>query len=165
MQRKKNRWLLRAVLLMLVCSLTTMTVSLAAEAGTSGDPLVTLSYLNGTFLDSLLAKVDQKIDQRNSQLGLSGSGASSSATFSVVTLSSGQTLTGDIGCEVMLRIGSATCVSPSNPGLIDESAATTLNNGGALVTNHLYMMTIEGRGVKAGSGTVKLLVRGGYTIA
>ena len=119
MQRKKNRWLLRAVLLMLVCSLTTMTVSLAAEAGTSGDPLVTLSYLNGTFLDSLLAKVDQKIDQRNSQLGLSGSGASSSATFSVVTLSAGQTLTGDIGCEVMLRVGSATCVSPSNPGLID----------------------------------------------
>lgn len=165
MQGKKNRWLLRAVLLMLVCSLMTMTVSLAAEAGTSGDPLVTLSYLNGTFLDSLLTKVDQKIDQRNSQLGLSGSGASRSATFSVVTLSSGQTLTGDIGCEVMLRVGSATCVSPSSPGLIDESAATTLNNGGALVTNHLYMMTIEGRGVKAGSGTVKLLVRGGYTIA
>lgn len=165
MQRKKNRWLLRAVLLLLVCSLMTMTVSLAAEAGSSGDPLVTLSYLNGTFLDSLMAKVDQKISQRNSQLGLGGSsGASSSATFSVVTLSSGQTLTGDIGCEVMLRVGSATCVSPSSPGLIDESAATTLNNGGALVTNHLYMMTIEGRGVKAGSGTVKLLVRGGYTV-
>ena len=30
--------------------------------------------------------------------------------------------------------------------------------------NHLYMMTIEGRGVKAGSGTVKVLVRGSYTI-
>lgn len=70
MQRKKNRWLLRAVLLMLVCSLMTMTVSLAAEAGTSGDPLVTLSYLNGTFLDSLLAKVDQKIDQRQQSAGL-----------------------------------------------------------------------------------------------
>ena len=37
--------------------------------------------------------------------------------------------------------------------------------GGALVQNHLYMMTIEGRGVKATAATTKLLVRGGYTIA
>ena len=37
--------------------------------------------------------------------------------------------------------------------------------GGALAANHLYMMTIEGRGVKAGSDTTKLLVRGSYTIA
>lgn len=64
----------------------------------------------------------------------------------------------------MLRIGSASCVSPSNPGLIDETAGTTLNNGGALSTNHLYMMTIEGRGVKAGADTTKLLVRGTYTV-
>ena len=34
-----------------------------------------------------------------------------------------------------------------------------------LAANHLYMMTIEGRGVKAGSDTTKLLVRGSYTIA
>ena len=85
--------------------------------------------------------------------------------FAVVTLSKGQVLTGDIGCEVMLRVGTASCVSPSNPGLIDETTAASLNNGGALAANHLYMMTIEGRGVKAGSDTTKLLVRGSYTIA
>ena len=83
----------------------------------------------------------------------------------MVTLSKGQVLTGDIGCEVMLRVGTASCVSPSSPGLIDESAAVTLNNGGALVQNHLYMMTIEGRGVKATAATTKLLVRGTYTVA
>ena len=65
----------------------------------------------------------------------------------------------------MLRIGTASCVSPSNPGLIDETSGGTLNNSGALVQNHLYMMTIEGRGVKATAATVKVLVRGGYTIA
>ena len=92
----------------------------------------------------------------------SGSGVAS--TFTVVTLSNGQVLTGDIGCEVMLRVGTAVCVSPSSPGLIDESAASTLNNGGALVTNHLYMMTIEGRGVLATSNTVKVLARGSYAI-
>ena len=33
-----------------------------------------------------------------------------------------------------------------------------------MVQNHLYMMTIEGRGVKATAATTKLLVRGSYTI-
>lgn len=129
-------------------------------------PLVTLSYLNETFMDSIMERVDQKIAARNAQLGISaGSGASAASNFTVVTLTSGQVLTGDIGCEVMLRVGTAVCVSPSSPGLIDETAATALNNGSALVQNHLYMMTIEGRGVRATAGTTKLLVRGSYTVA
>ena len=40
-----------------------------------------------------------------------------------------------------------------------------IDDGGDLVTNHLYMMTIEGRGIQAGSGTTKLMVRGGYTLS
>lgn len=167
---KKNRWFLRMVVLLLLSAALNMTVSFAAEAGSSGDPLVTLSYLNDTFLNTVLQKVDQKIAARNSQIaqqlgGQAVGGTGSAATFTVVTLSSGQTLTGDIGCEVMLRVGTATCVSPSAPGLIDETTAGTLNSGGALAQNHLYMMTIEGRGVKATAATTKLLVRGTYTIA
>ena len=49
--------------------------------------------------------------------------------------------------------------------LVDETTAGTLNNGGALLENHLYMMTIEGRGVQATAPTTKLMVRGGYTIS
>ena len=168
MNGKKNRWFLRAVVLLALSGILSTTVSLAAEAGSEGDPLVTLSYLNDTFLNTILTKVDQKIAARNSQIAQQLGGQSTSgtaATFTVVTLSKGQVLTGDIGCEAMLRVGTASCVSPSSPGLIDESAAVTLNNGGALVQNHLYMMTIEGRGVKATAATTKLLVRGTYTIA
>ena len=168
MNTKKNRWFLRAVVLLALSGILSTTVSLAAEVGSEGDPLVTLSYLNDTFLNTILTKVDQKIAARNSQIAQQLGGQSTSgtaATFAVVTLSKGQVLTGDIGCEVMLRVGTASCVSPSSPGLIDESAAVTLNNGGALVQNHLYMMTIEGRGVKATAATTKLLVRGTYTIA
>lgn len=136
-------------------------------AGSATDPLVTLSYLNDVFLGQIMTKVDQKITARNSQLLQQSGGAvgMSGVEFAVVTLSKGQVLTGDIGCEVMLRVGTASCVSPSNPGLIDETTAASLNNDGALAANHLYMMTIEGRGVKAGSDTTKLLVRGSYTIA
>ena len=163
---KKNRWYLRLLALLVLCGALNVTITAAAEAGSSDDPLVTLSYLNETFMDSIMERVDQKIAALNAQLGISaGSGAGAASNFTVVTLTSGQVLTGDIGCEVMLRVGTAVCVSPSSPGLIDETAATALNNGSALVQNHLYMMTIEGRGVRATAGTTKLLVRGSYTVA
>ena len=165
---KKTHWPTRLAAGCLV-TLTLVGVAFAAgQQGSQSDPLVTLSYLNETFLGQIMTKVDQKIAARNSQLlqqSGGGTGSGSSVEFKVVTLSKGQTLTGDIGGEGMLRVGTASCVSPSSPGLIDETTAGTLNNGGALVTNHLYMMTIEGRGVRAGSATTKLLVRGSYTIA
>lgn len=159
---KKDRWLLRAVVLLILSAGLMTTASLAAEAGSSGDPLVTLSYLNDTFFNTIMQRVDQKIAERTGQ---AVPGGSSSASFVVVTLSQGQTLTGGIGCEVMLRVGSAVCVSPSDPGLIDETTASTLADGGALVQNHLYMMTIEGRGVRASAATTKVLARGSYTVA
>ena len=159
---KKDRWLLRAIVL-LALSAGLMTTALAAEAGSSGDPLVTLSYLNDTFFSQIMQRVDQKIAERTGQ-ALPGGSASSASSFVVVTLSGGQTLTGGIGCEVMLRVGTAVCVAPSDPGLIDETTAATLANGGALVQNHLYMMTIEGRGVRATAATTKVLARGSYTV-
>lgn len=165
---KKNRWFARMLVLLVVSGMLNMTISVAAEAGSSQDPLVTLSYLNETFLGNVLQRVDEKIAARNQtlsqQLG-GGSGSESAATFAVVTLSNGQVLTGGIGCEVMLRVGSAVCVSPSAPGLIDETTAAGLGGGLALEQNHLYMMTVEGRGVRATAAVTKLLVRGSYTIA
>lgn len=156
----KNRWGLRLIGLLAVSCVAMSGVSLAVEPGSATDPLITLSYLNETFMGQIMDRVDQKIAQRNSGLGQSGAGME----FSVVTLSKGQVLTGDIGCEVMLRVGSATCVAASTPGLVDETSGSTLSGDGALAANHLYMMTVENRGVKAGADTVKLLVRGTYTI-
>ena len=85
-------------------------------------------------------------------------------SFVVVTMTNGQVLYGAIGCEVMLRVGTASVVSPSSPGLIDSTGGTTLDNGAGLTKNHLYMMTISDRGVKATAATTKLLVRGTYEV-
>lgn len=161
---KKNRGFLRGTALALLCAMAMVTVSLAGGPGTEKDPLVTLSYLNETFMNDVMKKVDAKIAERDQKLANQGVG-SAAANFAVVDLAKGQTLTGSIGCEVMLRVGNARCVAPSAPGLIDETDGKTLNGGGALVRNHLYMMTIDGRGVQATSDTVKVLVRGSYTIA
>lgn len=166
---KKSRWLARVAVVLVLSSLLSMTVTVASGVGTDNDPLVTLSYLKETFTKDILKQVDEKIAARNKQIAQqvgdqTGSGEQVASEFTVVTLSNGQTLIGDIGCEVLLRVGTAACVSPSAPGLIDESNAAVLNNGGALSQNHLYMMTIEGRGVKATANTTKLMVRGSYTI-
>lgn len=156
---RKDRWLLRAVVLLALSAALMTGASLAAEAGSSQDPLVTLSYLNDTFFNSIMQRVDQRIAERTGQ-ALPGA----SSSFVVVTLNDGQTLTGGVGCEVMLRVGGAVCVSPSDPGLIDETAGATLANGASLLQNHLYMMTIDGRGVRASGGTAKVLARGTYTV-
>lgn len=167
---KKNRWFLRMVSLLMICGVLNVTVAMAVEVGSSDDPLVTLSYLNEVFMEEVLGKVDKEIDQRNQEIvkamggQVTGTEGGSVSTFTVVTLTNGQILTGDIGCELMLRVGSAACVAPSAPGLINETDGTVLNNGGALVANNLYMMTIEGRGVQATAATTKVLVRGTYTI-
>ena len=184
---KKNHWGVRAAVLLLASyTLLLVTATAAGGAGSESDPLVTLSYLNETFLTQVLGKVDERLETRDKELsdkldeqvkkdaaafaaqygaGSMTSGNSDKAnTFIVVTLSSGETLYGEIGCEVMLRVGTANCVSPSSPGLIDETDASILESGKALAKNHLYMMTIDERGVKATAATTKLLVRGGYKI-
>ena len=152
-----------------VCFL--FTVAYAANAGGANDPLVTKSYLDGPFLQQVQSLVDQAVDGRKAELEQAlakvleqGGGASGGNVFKVVTLSKGQTLVGDVGCEVMLRIGTAACGTTDSVGIIDTTDGTNLGDGKALVVNHLYMVTISTRTVTATSGTVKVLVRGPYTI-
>ena len=142
-----------------VCFL--LTVAYAATAGGADDPLVTKSYLDGPFMEQVQSLVDQAMDERKAEL----EEAAGQNVFKVVTLSQGQVLEGDVGCEVMLRIGTAKCGSLDSVGLIDTTDGTILTNGKALVTNHLYMITISTRTVTATSGTVKVLVRGPYTVS
>ena len=140
------------VMAVLTCCLAAVGVY-AAAAGTADDPLVTMSYLNSTFMDEIMAKVEQLADNQ-----------STGDSFAVVTVSKGQTVQLSLGAEAMLRVGTAKCVASGSPGLVDTTAGSTLGGGSALQTNHLYMATIDGRGIQAASETVKVLVRGGYTI-
>ena len=180
----KRRKLRTAFCVMLVGTVLAAFVAIAAEAGSQGDRLVTLSYLNDTFLSELLGKVDEKIAQRDQEIlrevdksvdaateeildavdGADTVGNASAAVYQEVTLSAGQVLYGSAGCEVMLRSGSAACVSAdkSTPGLVDITGGGTINDGTALQTNHLYTMTAD-RGVRA-ADAVTLLVRGSYAI-
>ncbi|WP_130868395.1 hypothetical protein [Intestinimonas massiliensis (ex Afouda et al. 2020)] len=183
---KKKGWPVRLISGGLV-TLALIGVAVAAgQQGSQSDPLITLSYLEQQVTPSILSQVDSKVAARQTELeqkleavtqdyvkevesklsssgGTSSGSQSGSAAYEVVTLKAGQTLTGGAACEFLLRSGTATCVSDSSPGLVDMTDGSTLANGGALEANHLYLGTIEGRGVKA-STAVTIMVRGSYTI-
>lgn len=171
-----------AVALIVVGCIVVFGAAVMAAGGDSTDPLVTLSYLTNVFTPQVEQKVAEAVAQKEADLKTEvddiitkweedlaateeeGGENEVTANFTVVTLSKGQILTGQIGCEVMLRVGTATCVTDEAPGLIDCTDGSILNHGGSLVKNHLYMVTIETRGVKATADTVKVLARGSYTV-
>ena len=171
------------------CLVTLSLVGVTFAAGGQGsqsDPLVTLSYLTQQTTPAILSQVDSMVDEREAELrqqlsavvdryvrevedALASSGGTTTrpgtggASYEVVNLSAGQTIVGSAACEFLLRSGTAVCVSDTSPGLVDMTAGTTLAGGAALTANHLYLATIEGRGVTA-STAVTIMVRGDYTI-
>ena len=151
-----------------------------AAAGDQSDPLVTKSYLEQTVIPSVVSQVETKAAARQEELkttfsaqieqykkdvaAMGTSGGGSSASYTLVTLTSGQTMYLDVGCEVMLRVGTVTVNAATTPALIDVSTGGTINGGASLTKNHLYMSTIADRTITPTAGTVKLLVRGGYRV-
>lgn len=98
------------------------------------------------------------------QLGGTVPSGGTPATFTKVVVPSGKTVTLNMGTQMLLRLGSATCVASSSPGLIDLTDGSVLAGGGALLANHLYTVTVEGgRGFKA-ANEVTVFIMGGYTI-
>ena len=170
----KNKLRLFACVLLAAMALTAF-AALSGGAGSQGDPLVTLSYLNETFTKEILDKVDKAARERDAAVleeadrlivqaerELRGSVSEASPAYAAVTLSPGQTLSGSAGCELILRSGEAICTARGYPGLVDTTTGGALGGGEALAENHLYLMT-DKRGVSASSEAV-LLVRGGYSV-
>ena len=151
-----------------------------ATLGTQDDPLITLSYLTDVFRtqvtndiksveQDLTRKFNSQISELESQLQTGQGGASTTApgsasVFSVVTLKNGQSLTCSVGTEIMLRVGTANG-SGTAPALVNYTNGATLSSGTALASNSMYLVTIEGNGIKATAETVRVLVRGNYKIA
>lgn len=178
MKDKRNLLARLAAGVLVVGALTVMALA-AGEQGTQNDPLVTLSYIRDIVTPNILTQTGQQIQAREEGLkeafsALIGEyrqemedklaeGRVESSAFTVVDVPAGKTLIGGEGCELLLREGAAKCVAPTEPGLIDMTDGGVLANGGELVPNHLYMVTVGDRGFAAATD-VKLLVRGSYTI-
>ena len=155
------------------------TLIVTAAPGTQVDPFITLSYLNDVFRPQIMAEVrsaeeeltstlEDKIAEFEEMLKEAEQGSTvtpeDAEVFSVVTLSRGQSLTCSVGVEIMLRIGTAIGFG-SNPALVNYTTGETLSAGTALTTNHMYLVTIEGNGITATADTVRVLVRGEYSVS
>ena len=168
---KRGKFIAAICVLLLVVFTAGISAAIATSSlGSQSDPLVTKSYLDQTVKPALTTQLNKDIDTAVKELTadfdqkLSGTGSGGN-TFTLVTLSSGQTLTCSAGTELMLRIGTAVTAGPDYPRLINTTTGESVGSAGTgLTANHLYMCTIAGNGITATAGTTKLLVRGAYTI-
>ncbi|MGO5114961.1 hypothetical protein ACTQ33_07990 [Candidatus Avoscillospira sp. LCP25S3_F1] len=135
---------------------------------TASDPLVSLSYLTGTYRTNLLKDVEADIQAESQKLSSSFSqqvselkGTMSGQTvtaekndFSTQSLTAGQQFTVRTGGEVLVLSGSVKAVGS---GLTDVTAGTAVSAGGSLTANHLYVAGADC--VLEATGTAKLLVK------
>jgi len=105
----------------------------AASGGSSDDPLISLSYLNGAFMDT----VRQRIDAQRS--GTSASVAANADVWTETRLKSGDVLSGSTGTCVLPLAGGMT-VSFSSGAVVDATSGTEVSSGSALTVRHRYLV-------------------------
>ncbi len=169
---KRRKLLLTAAAAVMAVALIVGVTALAVNSyGTKSDPLISLSYLNNTLTPNLKNEFQQSVDASKTALiqyidaQIAASGAGGGDSYQVITLSKGQKIVGKVGCEIILRIGTAECAAASTPGLVNATTGSTIDSGKALEKNNVYVVSIADNGIKATASTVKVLVRGSYTIA
>jgi hypothetical protein len=124
------------------------------------------SYIDKKLRSFASGDVDEELIDAIAASVLEQAGGSVTAgevSWSVIQVPAGRTVVCEVGVQAILRVGQATCVAAGTPGLIDLSNGETLENGGALATNHLYTASIQGRGIYTAQGCT-LLIAGSYTI-
>lgn len=153
--KKKSVWIVAAVIAALLATYVFTTLA----SGTENDPLVSLSYLTNVFKPAL------KTELKN-ELSSDGGASSGGASFEVVQLAKGKTLTASGSAELVLRSGGAVCVVPSTAsgGLSNLTSGTEQADGEKVEANSLYLISRgDGRGFQATSSCY-VMVRGAYTV-
>lgn len=98
------------------------------DPGSTGDPLVTRSYVESQLKDY----ADRYLQ------------------WKVVDLAPGQRLEGGAGTELIVRVGQAVAVDPTRSGIPDVTAGANIAAGQNVALNHhLIIPRSDGRGVSA----------------
>lgn len=114
----------------------------AVEPGSAENPII-----DKTYIDSTLVPYINQV-----------------SSFSVVNLSAGQMLIGHAGCEIILRMGTATVLATEKGGLCDVTVGGDWPHGSPVPANHNLIVPVsDGRGVKADTDII-LMVKGTYTL-
>ena len=146
----KRKHMVRAAAAVLACAALTG----AALALSTGDSLISLSYLNDTYIPTVVAQgtkaadekliqayqaASQKLDEVNQGYGVQqGSGGSYSADLRSRDMVRGDQLKLPTGSVVQLAAGAGTVVHTG--AVIDVTAGQTVASGAALVSGHRYLV-------------------------
>ena len=139
--------------LALFFALTVLAGVVFAAGGDSSDPLISLSYLQGTFRDKVDQSVDNKLDssdkaayaQAESALRAAISAAEANVggnvadTFTERRLKQGDILSGATGLQVVVLAGNVTAQFSSG-AVVDVTAGSEIQSGAALTANHRYLV-------------------------
>ena len=139
--------------LALFFALTVLAGVVFAAGGDSSDPLISLSYLQGTFRDKVDRSVDSKLDtsdkaayaQAESALRAAISAAEANVggnvadTFAERRLKQGDILSGATGLQVIVLAGNVTAQFSSG-AVVDVTAGSEIQSGAALTANHRYLV-------------------------
>lgn len=126
----------KLALLLPVCLL--LAVAAFAAGGGASDPLVSLSYLLGTFTEEVEEQVESRLDQAESGNAADG-GTRTSAVWAETRLKQGDALTGTTGTGALLLAGSGTVLYDWGT-VIDVTTGTEVPSGSAMVVDHRYMV-------------------------
>ena len=166
--RKRSVWMKATAAAFILVALIGLTIIAESAAGTSSDPLVTLSYINGTYKSELLESVNATVSAGQSQLAntLASQITSFKSTLSkkteisvsnpyqVVTLTEGKSHEVTTGAEILMLSGT---VSVDCAVLTDTTACAQVAGMGALLENHLYIGS--GKCQLVASGSAKFLIK------
>jgi hypothetical protein len=113
------------------------TVPIGEQPGSTGDPLVTKSY------------VDDAISKSLNGVSPSGSGA---VVAKVLRLRGGDRVVADGGAQLIVRTGRAVVFSDGANGVADVTDGVDLKAGDVVPLNHLLIVPRAGRGVAVEAG-------------
>lgn len=156
----KNRKFLKTGIILGLCIVIASTLVVFSEPGSTDDPVVTKSYI----VDKVVPEIKAYVDQQLGIIPSDGSITASPSSFNVVSVSKGQSIIGEAGTELILRMGKGTIIATQKGGLADTTAGYDLADGTAMPSNHLLIVPVaDGRGFIADTD-VLVMVKGGYTI-
>lgn len=176
---KKNKFLVGAIVVLLLVFGAGMGVGAAtsnSEPGSTGDPLVTKSYLeqviremggsnqgsssgssnggssvNSSDIDELQLQIDNMQTKLNQ-----------AAPYKKIKVAAGKTITGSTGAEIILYSGTAVTSTSYKTGIIDLVQGKCIVTNQNLVKYHPYLIATKSSIKIKTAGTV--LIKGAYTL-
>ncbi len=141
----------------LLLTMVTTTIVSGADAGSSGDPLVTKSYVDAKINDLKALVIGNTTTTENTT-------PTTDSQYKVVVVPKGSSIVGGEGTEMILRSGKASVVSPNANGIVNMTKGVDATSGSDVPKNNLMIIPREdGRGLEV-SVDANVMVRGYYQI-